>query len=84
MAASWVIAVAGFTGLIGMWLALAWGVRSQRNACCPQRALRERAARQDRGTEDQPTIPRPTGRDAAQEVSGGLLSAGGCSTMERR
>ena len=43
---NWAIAVAGFTGLIGMWLFLACGMRSERKTRL-QRAQRERAAAQD-------------------------------------
>jgi hypothetical protein len=43
-AGSWAIAAGGFTGLIGMWLVLAYGVRSQQNDLRRQRSDRERAA----------------------------------------
>lgn len=57
-AAGWLIAVAGFTGLVGMQLVLVRAVRSERRAWA-QRALRAAAAAQVHGGEGGGAKPIP-------------------------
>jgi hypothetical protein len=60
IAGNWLIAAGGFTGLIGMWLVLAWGVRSARNVSRPQPSRPVgRTTQQDGGIASAPTLPPP-------------------------
>lgn len=65
LASSWVIAVAGFTGLISMWLVLACGLRSDRKSRQSRSVPSERTAPQGRAPDQQSSgadqVPPPPG-----------------------